>query len=122
MRSCILKPVREGLKPVQWMGDSLERVRSFSKTVRQQVGYELELVQHGLEPSDWKPMPTVGSGVCEVRIHGDGEHRVIYVARFRHAIYVLHAFRKKTRKTSKGDIGAARIRFQAVLQMEVNKK
>jgi phage-related protein len=104
------------------MGDSLERVRSFSKTVRQQVGYELELVQHGLEPSDWKPMPTVGSGVCEVRIHGDGEHRVIYVARFRHAIYVLHAFRKKTRKTSKGDIGAARIRFQAVLQMEVNKK
>lgn len=122
MRSCILKPVREGLKPVEWMGDSLERVRSFSKTVRQQVGYELELVQHGLEPSDWKPMPTVGSGVCEVRIHGDGEHRVIYVARFRHAIYVLHAFRKKTRKTSKGDIGAARIRFQAVLQMEVNKK
>ena len=122
MRSCILKPVREGLKPVEWMGDSLERVRSFSKTVRQQVGYELELVQHGLEPSDWKPMPTVGPGVCEVRIHGDGEHRVIYVARFRHAIYVLHAFRKKTRKTSKGDIGAARIRFQAVLQMEVNKK
>ena len=122
MRSCILKPVREGLKPVEWMGDSLERVRSFSKTVRQQVGYELELVQHGFEPSDWKPMPTVGSGVCEVRIHGDGEHRVIYVARFRHAIYVLHAFRKKTRKTSKGDIGAARIRFQAVLQMEVNKK
>jgi phage-related protein len=114
--------VREGLKPVEWLGDSLERVRSFSKTVRQQVGYELELVQHGLEPSDWKPMPTVGSGVCEVRIHGDGEHRVIYVARFRHAIYVLHAFRKKTRKTSKGDIGAARIRFQAVLQMEVNKK
>jgi phage-related protein len=122
MRSCILKPVREGLKPVEWMGDSLERVRSFSKTVRQQVGYELELVQHGLEPSDWKPMPTVGPGVCEVRIHGGGEYRVIYVATFRHAIYVLHAFRKKTRKTSQGDIGAARIRFQAVLQMEVNKK
>jgi phage-related protein len=104
------------------MGDSLERVRSFSKTVRQQVGYELELVQHGLEPSDWKPMPTVGPGVCEVRIHGGGEYRVIYVAKFRYAVYVLHAFRKKTRKTSKGDIGAAKIRLQAVLQMEVNKK
>ena len=104
------------------MGDSLERVRSFSKTVRQQVGYELELVQHGLEPSDWKPMPTVGPGVCEIRIHGGGEYRVVYVAKFRHAVYVLHAFQKKTRKTSKGDIGAARSRLQAVFQVEVNKK
>ncbi len=122
MRSCILEPVREGLKPVEWKGDSLERARSFSKPVRQQVGYELELVQRGLEPSDWKPMPTVGPGVCEVRIHGDGEHRVIYVARFRHAIYVLHAFRKKTQKTSERDIGTAKARFQTVLQMEVNRK
>jgi phage-related protein len=80
----------------------------------------LELVQRGLEPSDWKP--TVGPGVCEVRIHGDGEHRVIYVARFRHAIYVLHAFRKKTQKTSKRDIGTAKARFETVLQMEVNRK
>jgi phage-related protein len=122
MRSCILEPVREGLKPVEWKGDSLERARSFSKPVRQQVGYELELVQRGLEPSNWKPMPTVGPGVCEVRIHGEGEHRVIYVARFRHAIYVLHAFRKKTRKTSKRDIETAKARFQTVLQMEVNRK
>ena len=122
MRSCILEPVREGLKPVEWKGDSLERARSFSKPVRQQVGYELELVQRGLEPSDWKPMPTVGPGVCEVRIHGDGEHRVIYVASFRHAIYVLHAFRKKTQRTSKRDIGTAKARFQTVLQMEVNRK
>ena len=122
MRSCILEPVREGLKRVEWKGDSLERARGFSQPVRQQLGYELELVQRGLEPSDWKPMPTVGPGVCEVRIHGDGEHRVIYVARFRHAIYVLHAFRKKTQKTSKRDIETAKARFQTVLQMEVNKK
>jgi hypothetical protein len=60
MRSCILEPVREGLKPVEWKGDSLERARSFSKPVRQQVGYELELVQRGLEPSDWKPIPRLG--------------------------------------------------------------
>lgn len=58
-------------------GDSLERVRSFSETVRQQLGYELELVQHGMEPSDWKPMKTVGAAVCELRVHGDGEHRVL---------------------------------------------
>lgn len=104
------------------MGNSLERVRSFSKTVRQQVGYELEMVQCGLAPSDWKPMLTVGPGVCEVRIHKDGEHRIIYIAKFRHAIYVLHAFRKKTRKTSIVDIGNAKIRLQAVLQMEINRK
>jgi phage-related protein len=122
MRSCILKLVREGLKPVEWMGDSLRRVRSFSKPVRQQVGYELEFVQLGLEPSDWRPMPTVGPGVSEVRIHGDVEYRVIYVAKFRHKIYVLHAFSKKTRKTSRGDIGTAKARFQTVLQMEVSRK
>jgi phage-related protein len=104
------------------MGDSLRCVRAFGKVVRQQVGYELELVQHGLEPSDWKPMPAVGPGVCEVRIHVDGEHRVIYVARFRHAIYVLHAFRKKTRKTSKGDLEKAKARLQALLQLEEDTK
>jgi len=54
---------REALKPVEWVGDSLKRVRAFAKPVRQQVGYELELVQHGLEPSDWKPMTTIGPGV-----------------------------------------------------------
>ena len=80
------------------------------------------MVQHGLEPSDWKPVPTVGPGVREIRIHAEGEHRVFYVAKFRYAIYVLHAFSKKTRKTSKGDIGTARDRLQAVLQMEANKK
>jgi predicted XRE-type DNA-binding protein/phage-related protein len=81
--------VIEALKPVAWMGDSLKQVRSFSKPVRQQVGYELELLQHGMEPSDWKPMPIVGAGVREIRIHAEGEHRVFYVARLTHAIYVL---------------------------------
>lgn len=122
MRSCILKPVREGLKPVEWMGDSLRCVREFEKVVRQQVGYELELVQDGLEPSDWKPVPAVGPGVCEIRIHADGEHRLIYVAKFRHAVYVLHAFRKKTRKTSKSDIEKAKVRLQAVLEKEANTR
>jgi len=61
--------MREVLKPVEWVGDSLERVRSFSRSVRQQVGFELEMVQHGLEPSDWKPMPIVGPGVSEIRLH-----------------------------------------------------
>jgi phage-related protein len=104
------------------MGDSLRCVREFGKVVRQQVGYELELVQHGLDPSDWKPMPTAGPGVCEIRIHADGEHRLIYMAKLRHAVYVLHAFRKKTGKTSKGDIEKARVRLQAVLEKEANTR
>jgi phage-related protein len=114
--------VGEGLKPVAWLGDSLEQLRSFSKIVRQQVGYELELVQDGLEPSDWKPMPSVGPGVCEIRVHGDGEHRVIYIAKFRHAVYVLHAFRKKANRTSRRDIAAAKLRLQIALQREVTRK
>jgi len=82
------------------------------------VGYELELVQHDMEPSDWKPMTTVGPGVNEIRIRIEGEHRVFYVARLTHAIYVLHVFRKKSRKTSKGDIELAKMRFQEALRME----
>jgi phage-related protein len=114
--------VREALKPVEWVGDSLKRVREFSKPVRQQVGYELELVQHDLEPSDWKPMPTVGPGVNEIRIHAEGEHRVFYVARLRHAIYVLHVFRKKSQKTSKANVEIGRARLKEALRMEAQKK
>jgi putative component of toxin-antitoxin plasmid stabilization module len=121
MRSCILEPVREGLKPVEWKVTAWNG-RGVSPSLFASKWATSWMVQRGLEPSDWKPMPTVGSGVCEVRIHGDGEHRVIYVARFRHAIYVLHVFRKKTQKTSKRDIGTAKARFVTVLQMEVNRK
>jgi phage-related protein len=63
------------------MGDSLDRVRLFPKPVRQQVGYELEMVQHGLEPSDWKSMPTLGAGVREIRVHEESEYRVLYAER-----------------------------------------
>ena len=87
------------VKPIDWLGDSLRRVRAFSKPVRQQVGFELEMVQHGMEPSDWKPMPSIGPGVREIRVHADGEHRVFYSANFEHRIYVLNAFVKKTQKT-----------------------
>ena len=80
------------------MGDSLERVRFFSKFARQQVGFELEMVQHGLEPSDWKPMRIVGPGVSEIRVHVGGEHRVLYVAKFQRAVYVLHAFIKRPKR------------------------
>jgi len=92
------------LKPIDWLGDSLRRVREFSKPVRQQVGFELEMVQPGMEPSDWKPVPAIGPGVREIRVHADGEHRVFYSANFQHCIYVLNAFVKKIQKTPESAI------------------
>ena len=67
-----------------------------------------------MDPSDWKPMNNVGRGVREIRIHHEGQYRVIYVAKFDDAVYVLHAFRKKTQKTRKQDIEIARRRFQEI--------
>jgi phage-related protein len=109
--------VRDALKPVEW----LKRVRTLAKPVRQQLGYELELVQHDMEPSDWKPMMTVGPGVNEIRIHVEGEHRLVYAARLRHAIYVLHVFRKRAGRHPR-PISSLKTRFQQALRMEALKK
>ena len=95
------------MKPIIWLGSSLDDVRRFSSRARQAIGYQLYKVQNGLEPSDWKPMPRVGVGVREIRIHADRAYRVIYVAHFQEAVYVLHAFVKKTQQTPKGDVELA---------------
>jgi phage-related protein len=108
----------EPLKPVRFMGDSLQRLRLFPGIARKQAGYELEMVQHGQEPSDWKPMPGIGRGVNEIRLHADGEHRVFYVAKFARAIYVLHAIQKKAQKTPATEIELARARYREVLRRE----
>lgn len=84
-------------KPVVWLADSRRTIRAFSEAARQVAGFQLWRVQRGLEPNDWKPMPSVGLGVQEIRIHTEVEHRVVYVAKFAEAIYVLHAFEKRTR-------------------------
>jgi phage-related protein len=73
-------------------------------------------VQLGEEPSDWKPMRSVGAGVVEVRMHAEGEHRLLLVARFAEAIYVLHAFEKKTQQTRQADLELGRRNLAAVLQ------
>jgi predicted XRE-type DNA-binding protein/putative component of toxin-antitoxin plasmid stabilization module len=74
--------VAEPVKPVEWMGDSRERIRFFPRAAQREVGQELWRVQAGRDPKDWKPMSTVGPGVREIRVHADGEHRVLYVAKF----------------------------------------
>jgi phage-related protein len=110
-----LKPLPP-LKPVRFLGTSLSSLRAFSKEARNEAGDQLLLVQAGEMPQDWKTMPDIGSGVFEIRIHSSGEYRVIYVAKFVEAIYVLHAFEKKTEKTRQRDLHKAREEYAKMLK------
>ena len=103
-------------KPIYWVGSSLEDLTAFPDDARRETGYQLRRVQQGLTPDDWKPMATVGLGVYEIRIHTAVEHRVFYVAKFAEAVYVLHAFEKRTRQTRQADIDLARKRLADVIQ------
>lgn len=102
----------EKAKPLEFVGTSREDLRAFPIEARRAAGFQLGFVQRGLEPSDWKPMKEVGAGVREVRIHVRGEWRLLYVVKFAEAIYVLHAFEKKTQKTRREDIELARARYR----------
>ncbi|MBI4000576.1 MAG: type II toxin-antitoxin system RelE/ParE family toxin [Nitrospira defluvii] len=99
-------------KTILWLGSSRNDMQAFPQDARRFAGFQLRLVQQGLEPLDWKPMPSIGLGVREIRIHTAVEHRVCYVAKFAEAIYVLHAFEKRTRKTLQRDVELARQRYQ----------
>ena len=99
-------------KPIEFLGDSLRSLREFPDDAKRDAGYQLDRVQHGLQPDDFKPMPAIGKGVEEIRVRDDtGAYRVIYTARLADAVYVLHAFQKKTQATSKRDIELAKQRF-----------
>ena len=104
------------LKRVEWLGDSRERIREFPGEAKRVAGYQLEKVQAGKEPADWKPIPSIGIGVNEIRVREGGAFRLIYIAKFSEGVYVLHAFQKKSRKTAKADIELARKRFRALIQ------
>ncbi len=102
------------MKPIQFVGSSLDDLRDFPAEVRRQAGFELDAVQRGFDPSDWKPMSDIGAGVREIRIHVFGEWRIIYVAKLETAIFVLHAFQKKTQQTSREDVELARRRYRQI--------
>ena len=100
------------MKPICFLGDSLQQLRKFPESARQDAGYQLERVQRGETPRDFKPMPGIGPGVEEVRVRdSSGIYRILYTARLADVVYVLHAFQKKTQATSKPDIEIARERF-----------
>jgi phage-related protein len=100
------------VKDLHFVGASLADLRRFPAEARRDAGFQLDAAQRGLDPTDWKPLPAVGVGVREIRIHVLGQWRVIYVARFEEAVYVLHCFEKKSRKTRKEDLDLARERYR----------
>lgn len=106
-------------KSIIWIGTSLTDLRAFPTVARSRAGYQLRRVQKGLMPSDWRKMSGLGAGVQEIRIHTGREHRVVYVAKFKEAVYVLHAFEKKTRQTAKKDLETIRRRCAEVLRRRV---
>lgn len=107
------------MKLLRFLGDSLACLREFPEDARQDAGYQLDKVQRGEQPDDFKPMPSIGKGVAEVRVWDDsGTYRVIYTARIADAVYVLHAFQKKTQATSKRDIELAKSRYTELMRGE----
>lgn len=104
------------VKPVEFCGNALEELRDFPEQARRAGGYQIDRVQHGHDPDDWKPMPSVGKGVREIRLWEDaGTFRVIYLAKLEDAVYVLHCFQKKTQKTAGSDIELARNRYKELM-------
>jgi phage-related protein len=101
------------MKPILFLGDSLEAIRDFPSGVRREAGHQLDRVQRGLMPGDWKPLTTLGAGVSEIRLRdANGAFRVIYIAKSDRAVCVLHAFQKKTQSTARADLDLARKRLR----------
>jgi phage-related protein len=98
------------------VGSSRADIRALPEAARHQLGTDLREVQNGGMPGHWKPMPTVGAGVIEIRVRMGGAFRLLYVAKFAEAVYVLHVFQKKSQKTSPLDLEVARTRLAAVLR------
>lgn len=105
-------------KPVRWEGSSKEDARAFPEGIRQDIGHALWLVQCGEDPPDGGSMPSIGSGVCEIRAVDGDAYRVLYVAKFEEAVYVLHAFQKKSKSgiaTPKKDLDLAKRRYKGLI-------
>lgn len=103
-------------KPINWIGSSKDDLSSFPEDARRKAGFQLRAVQRGEDPVDFKPISVVGKGVQEIRIRTEDAYRIFYVARFEEGVYVLHAFQKKSQKTTKQDLKIGQQRYQQMLQ------
>jgi phage-related protein len=109
--------VPEIVKPVEFRGSALADLRAFPDAARREAGFQLDRVQRGRDPDDWKPMKSIGAGVREIRIRAaDGAYRTIYVAKFAEAVFVLHCFQKKSRTTAREDVDLAARRYKELMK------
>jgi len=103
------------MKEVRWHGSSRSDVEAFPNDARREAGYQLFQVQIGENPSDWRPVSSIGSGVREIRIRqASGAYRIMYLTTIGDAVHVLHAFQKKTQATTKRDIDLAKARLRQI--------
>jgi phage-related protein len=105
------------MKSVHFVGTSRGDIRQLPDSAQETAGFQLFKVQQGKEPDDWKPMPTVGPGVQEIRVRDErGAFRVFYVAKFEEAVYVLHVFQKRSQKTACADLDLGKSRYVDLLK------
>jgi phage-related protein len=105
------------MKPLSWIGSSKEDLLNFPASIRREAGFQLDKVQHGENPDDWKPMPTIGTGVKEIRLRDtNGAFRIIYIAQVGDTVHVLHCFQKKTAKTGITDLRLAQQRLKTLMR------
>jgi len=109
-------------KPIYWIGTSKEDIKSFPSEARRKAGFQLRAIQRGEKPTDFKPMAIIGKGAEEIRIWTGDTYRIFYVARFPEAVYILHAFGKKTQKTSKQDLELGKKRYQQMINFRQGLK
>ncbi len=104
-------------KPLRFLGDSHDVLATFPEEAKRSAGFALYMVQIGRDPDDWKPMATIGPGVREIRVRDEsGAFRLIYIAKFLEAVYVLHCFNKKSQQTAAKDIALSRKRLKELLE------
>ena len=109
-------PIANHIKSIHFCGNALDALRSFPASAKRDAGFQLDKVQHGMLPDDWKPMSTIGTSVKEIRIHDEaGAFRIIYLAKFESSVYVLHCFQKKIQQISRTDIELAQSRYRDLL-------
>jgi phage-related protein len=109
------------MKPIEFLGSSRKAPAAFPTEARRTAGFQLDRMQRGMEPHDWKPFRSAGPGVMELRVRDSaGAFRMVYVAKFENAIYVLHAFQKKTRKTGQLDAALARARYAELMRRQTS--
>jgi phage-related protein len=109
------------LKRIEFCGSARGDLLGFPEEARREAGWQIFQVQQGFDPDDWKPLDSVEPGIREIRIReSNGAFRVVYVAKFADAVYVLHCFQKKTQKTAPADLFVIRRRYRELVK-ELNR-